>query len=53
MIRVTIETEHGKGVAELSDGVTLEDLFECCKNAAMASGFHPDSIKQYFDEEEQ
>lgn len=50
MIRITIELDGAKGMAE-ENGVDAECLLRVFRHAAMAAGFHPDTVIEIVGED--
>jgi hypothetical protein len=49
-MKVTIETEFEKCTVE-GDGVDMHDTVQLIKQALLGVGFHPETVKEYFEEE--
>ena len=50
-MKITLELEK-KVVTIESDGVDIHDAIELMKGALIAIGFHPDLVKENFENEE-
>ena len=49
-MQVTIKLDCGTECTVSNDGVTFEDLFDLLKQACVGVGFHPVTVKEWFDE---
>ena len=49
--KITIKTKYGKySVSQKDEDLEFSELVELFKQVALASGYHYETIKSYFDE---
>ena len=48
---VTIVMPDSTCTVEQDDTITFEEVINMVKNCLLGSGFHPDLVKEYFDEQ--
>jgi hypothetical protein len=53
-VKLTIEDDNNRTVIIDDPDVTdIQSFHQLCMDAALALGYHPDTVKSYFDPEEE
>lgn len=50
-MKITIEGESVTATVENKNAITFDELLDMFKQCAVGAGFHPDTVKEYLDDD--